>query len=320
LGVVRYDQIEDESDDDLTIVQRHLDATGAGSTILVPVGHEGRCQGNVTLIRPRANPEWSAIERSTLLALGLDLGMLVARATDHRRERLMREHLRGESNDSGLLLAKAAHDLGNPLASAQLNLETALADIDDPDLEAVVGRAHRSVGRMQGIVDDLMLMARLSPDTKPEAEVFDLREVISASVDDIAAVAEHVTLQVDLGPVALLVNGSRIELGRVIDNLLGNAVKYTPPGGHVQVRAAMEGAPVVAIVDTGYGIPEDQLDAVFTEFFRSTHPPARSQPGTGLGLAIVTRILARHHASISVRSTLGRGSEFRVEFPALESV
>lgn len=106
------------------------------------------------------------------------------------------------------------------------------------------------------------------------------------------------------------------ELGTVVDNLLGNAVKYTRPGGEVTVSIGSDdqGA-YLDCADTGLGISEADQVHLFSAFHRSTNPEALSLPGSGLGLAISRRIVQLHGGQVTVRSDLGRGSCFRVRLP-----
>jgi signal transduction histidine kinase len=118
----------------------------------------------------------------------------------------------------------------------------------------------------------------------------------------------------------LYVLGDAGELDHVVANLLGNAVKYTPAGGSVTVSMSRAGNDVaLQVTDTGIGIAAEEQESLFTEFFRSSNPEARSQPGTGLGLAIVARIVARHGGRIHLTSELRAGSTFRVLLPAAET-
>ena len=110
--------------------------------------------------------------------------------------------------------------------------------------------------------------------------------------------------------------GERDELARMMVNIVGNAVKYTPEGGRVSVCLEPVGDRVAfRCTDTGLGIDADDLDRLFDEFDRSSNPTAQAQPGSGLGLAIVRRIVDRHHAELVVDSTLGAGSTFSVLLP-----
>jgi signal transduction histidine kinase len=113
------------------------------------------------------------------------------------------------------------------------------------------------------------------------------------------------------------VRGDRARLAQVLDNLVSNAVKFTPPGGRVAIRArANEGRIILEVSDTGIGIPGSDQRRLFTRFYRASSAVAAAIPGTGLGLAITKMIVERHRGTIGVESREGSGSTFRVVLPA----
>jgi signal transduction histidine kinase len=113
------------------------------------------------------------------------------------------------------------------------------------------------------------------------------------------------------------VRGSVGDLERVVQNLVSNAVKFTPAGGTVAVSVACRRDRVVLdVVDDGVGISEDDQAGLFTEFFRGTNPAALRVPGTGLGLSIAQRVATRHGGRIDVESQLGRGTSVTLLLPA----
>jgi len=115
----------------------------------------------------------------------------------------------------------------------------------------------------------------------------------------------------------LIVRGDRIRIAQLLANLVSNAVKFTPPGGRVDVGARLrEGRVVLEFADTGIGIPEEEQQKMFQRFFRSTTAAAYAIQGTGLGLVIAKAITEAHGGSISFTSRPGLGTTFRVELPA----
>jgi signal transduction histidine kinase len=110
--------------------------------------------------------------------------------------------------------------------------------------------------------------------------------------------------------------GDVTHLRRVLDNLLGNALKFTPAGGRITVRLRQEGQNLVLeVADTGLGIPEDQLERIFERFYQVDGSMSRRFGGAGLGLALVKEIAEAHGGSVSVHSQPGEGSTFRVTLP-----
>jgi two-component system phosphate regulon sensor histidine kinase PhoR len=114
------------------------------------------------------------------------------------------------------------------------------------------------------------------------------------------------------------VRGDRGQLKQVLTNLLDNAIKFTPEKGMVRVNAVCaQGRVTVAVLDTGIGIPADDLPRIFERFYRVDKARSRELGGTGLGLAIVKHIVEAHGGSVSVESRLGEGSTFRFTLPAI---
>jgi signal transduction histidine kinase len=135
------------------------------------------------------------------------------------------------------------------------------------------------------------------------------------------AAAGEVSTTVVTPPEPLVVVGDPGELEDLLANLVSNAIKYSDPGGSVQVttaRVVEDGTAYVElrVSDRGIGIAEEELGRLFEEFFRSENVAARSRPGTGLGLTVVDRVVRRHHGRIEVESELGEGTTFRVLIPA----
>jgi len=107
-----------------------------------------------------------------------------------------------------------------------------------------------------------------------------------------------------------------VHFSRLLDNLIGNAIKFTPSGGSITVRLKREdGTAILEVSDTGVGIPGDKLDRVFDRFYQVDGSSTRRYGGTGLGLALVKEIAISHGGQVSVESTVGKGSIFRVNLP-----
>ena len=137
-------------------------------------------------------------------------------------------------------------------------------------------------------------------------------------VDRLSTQAEEkqIDLKMDYVPRGLTVLATEDGLHRIFLNLIGNAIKYTPPGGRVNVRMDQcEDEVVTAIIDSGVGIPEADLPHVFEEFYRASNVKQEGITGTGLGLAIVKDLVERYEGRISVHSTVGEGTTFTVVLP-----
>ena len=192
-----------------------------------------------------------------------------------------------------------------------------------------VGRVQSNSGRLLTLVDDLLTLARMrdEPAAEDERVPVALGEVVRSCWALVTPQAQQsgvrlVPRAVEDGhdPDGPVVLGDRQALEGVLINLLGNAVKFTPSGGEVEVRLDRDGDQAVLLVcDTGIGIPEDEVELLFTRFFRSSVTRDAAIPGSGLGLAIVQGVVTRHGGSIEVASQVGRGTTVTVRLPLAPS-
>jgi signal transduction histidine kinase len=219
-------------------------------------------------------------------------------------------------------VALISHDLRTPLTSIIGYVELALEDSDtqlDEERRGYLQIVSRSSERLLRLVDDLLFVARLQAG----------RLVLGRSELDLCVIAEQatqearpraegkeITLEFTGGsPVAI--SGDKGRIFQLLDNLISNAIKFTPAGGRIDVRAVVEGTDaVLEVSDTGIGIGPGEAQLVFDRFFRSSRVVAEQVPGTGLGLFIARAIVEAHDGTIAVSSRDGGGATFRVELPA----
>jgi heavy metal sensor kinase len=222
------------------------------------------------------------------------------------------------------LTANAAHELRSPLTAMQSSLEVALnADRTTAEYQEVLSVLLEECGHMRVLVNQLLLLAegdagRLCLDAKPVR----LDRLVATAVEMFRAVAETAGVELAaprLGPVALRGDGNR--LWQVVNNLLDNAVKFTPAGGTVSVSLVVEGKGgqgALTVADTGVGIAGQDLPRVFDRFFQGDKARDREAPssrGVGLGLSICQAIVAAHGGTVEVASAAGKGSTFTVRLP-----
>ncbi|NOY45425.1 MAG: HAMP domain-containing protein [Deltaproteobacteria bacterium] len=215
--------------------------------------------------------------------------------------------------------ADAAHELRSPLAAVQTECEVALRrPRPAQELRAALERVVCRVRKLAAMVEELLRLSRLENGVGPlDREEVDLAFVAAeaAALHRPAAEAKDVALEVrQAGPVQ--VRGDPGLLEEAVSNLVENAVRYTPSGGRVEVTVRRDPSPVVEVTDTGPGIPPEHLTCIFERFQRVEPGRSRRDGGSGLGLAIAQEIARLHGAEIRVESEMGRGSIFRLEFPA----
>ncbi|WP_437806344.1 ATP-binding protein [Sorangium sp. So ce1078] len=254
--------------------------------------------------------------------------VLVFRAIAERRalERLAEQRLADlvlADRRKNEFLAMLAHELRNPMA-AILTASTLLhAPDEDPEGAAYAAAVvERQVRHMARLVDDLLDVARISQGKIAlRAEVVDVSRVLQQSVETSRRPIEagrhelHLSIAGGLPPV----QGDATRLEQVFCNLLNNAAKYTPPGGHIWLSARGDsGEVVVSVRDNGGGIAPDLLPHVFDIFVQGDQSLHRSRGGLGVGLALVKRLVELHGGSCSCASAgVGQGAEFIVRLPAL---
>jgi signal transduction histidine kinase len=218
-------------------------------------------------------------------------------------------------------LSLVSHELRTPLTSIRGYLDLVLdeeAGELNPEQRRFLQAVERNSGRLLRLVGDLLFVAQADAGRLSlEREKVDLAELAAHCVEGAAPAASEksVTLVLMANPVPALV-GDRGRLAQVLDNLVSNALKFTPAGGTVEVRTFSAGeAVILEVEDTGIGIPEADQPRLFERFFRSSVADDRAIPGTGLGLAIVKAIVEAHAGLISIESREGKGTTFRVDLP-----
>jgi signal transduction histidine kinase len=243
----------------------------------------------------------------------------IARAIRYAVERKRAETEIEDAKDR--FFAAVSHDLRTPLACIIGYIEEVLVESSgtlDPELTSFLEVAAVNAERLRRLVNDVLFMARAragGPDL--DCSVVDLNEVASSATEAVRrfAVDKGIVLRLDRGTAPpVWADAGRIE--QVLDNLLGNAIKYTPPGGSVRVRVFTAGdAAAFSVSDTGAGISVDDRAHVFEYFFRSPAVREAAVSGVGLGLSIVKTIVDAHRGAVIIDSTPGAGSTFTVKLP-----
>jgi signal transduction histidine kinase len=207
-------------------------------------------------------------------------------------------------------VANASHQLRTPLTGIKLRLEAIRAEGGSAGENAA--KAEEELDRLEALVDDLLALAgAASP--PPSGVMVDLSSVAEDAVDRWQAPAAEDGKIVEGGRLEpALVFADPADLAHVVNNLIENALRYTPPGAHVTVESASEnGQATLVVADDGPGIPGDERARVFERFYRGSNG-RRLGPGTGLGLAIVAELVERWDGEVTLAS--GPGTRVRVDF------
>ncbi len=290
------------------------------SLMFAPVGVGRELLGYVLLARDVAQSTWTQDQQEAVMEVGRTLGRVVLNARLYDRER----HLVGELQEldryKGELIATISHELKTPLTSIMGHIEL-LEDLDTGigSVEAI----SRNADRLNRLVQNLLNYSQIQDKRETVRRPVDLRKLAEQSLELMAMQAEqgHVKMTLEVPDEPVMVTADADELGKVIDNLTSNAVKYSRRDGSVHLEVGSDGQHAyVQCADNGLGISGADQVHLFSAFHRSSNPEALSIPGTGLGLAISRRIAHMHGGEIIVVSELGKGSTFRLRLPLRESL
>ena len=210
----------------------------------------------------------------------------------------------------------AAHEIGTPLTALQTDLQLAERVAVTPDERRLVARAFAQAGRLRDLCDGLLRLSRIEAgNAGPSSRPCDLVSSVHSALDAAASRAEQadieLTAETPAEEVLVASDGSRVDA--IVMNLLDNAVKFTPPHGHVGIAVSIDGDhALLAVSDTGPGIPPDEREAVFARFHRGAN--SAGVPGSGLGLAIVDAAVAGSGGTVGVSSGEW-GTRFEVQLP-----
>jgi two-component system sensor histidine kinase SenX3 len=222
-------------------------------------------------------------------------------------------------------VANISHELKTPIGAMSVLAETLVDEHDPETVHRVVGRMLGEAERATRTIDDLMELSRIEMDGEREVESVRVSDLVARAVDRVTELAAQSDIRIStLDPVvgdgpqseSLLVDGHRRQLVSALGNLVENAVKYSEPGGSVQIRVRVaDGFVEILVADQGVGIPQRDLSRVFERFYRVDRARSRETGGTGLGLSIVRHVASNHRGEVLVSSVEGEGSTFTFRLP-----
>ena len=299
-----------------------LEKEGFITLVATPLMAKGRVVGAMNLANRRRRV-FSKEDIDVLASIGGQIGVAIENARLYQESRISYERLQKAYDDLKSLdklknefLSNISHELKTPLVSirgySELMHDEKLGDVLKPQkkaLEAII----RNTERLTRLIDSLLFLSiqqmgkteiRMIP--KPLA----LDEIVTSSMADMKVMAErkNINMMTDV-PAGLIVMGDRDRLTEVFLNLLDNAIKFTPTGGSISIKAWEEDRSVhVTVSDTGIGIPENVLPLLFQRFYQADASITRKYGGTGLGLYICKNIIDAHQGEIWIESKEGSGT------------
>lgn len=289
--------------------------------VFLPLMSLGRPLGALTLVAEHNNPQIG--DRRLLAAIALVLGLSLDNCRMYEGQRANAHHFEELHRMKSDFLTTVSHELRTPLTSIMMAAEMLLEEENPSEREGTRGLLVRNIVkgavRLRSLVEDLVSVSR-QDDFQPrlEPEPTPLRDLLTGAVQIVQPLltAKSQTLDVTLALPDITVRVDRLRFEQVLINLLSNAQRYSPPGGHIAVSVGeLQGDEVViAVRDSGPGVPQEDALMIFEPFFRG------DRSGLGLGLAIAKSIVELHRGRIWVEAAAGLGSRFCVAIPGASVV
>jgi signal transduction histidine kinase/CHASE3 domain sensor protein len=302
------------------IVPRHH-ADGIQAAAAFPIQNAGRVIGAllVRFTRPRS---FTRSDMTFMIAMSRIAGESLERARLYEAERTARTAAEAANRAKAAFLASMSHELRTPLQAAlgfaQL-IRSGLYGPITPDQSEVLGRVERSQTHLTRLIDDILDFARLEAGrVRMQVEEVSVSDAFSSLAPLVEPQATKKGIELSLVPPAdpLIVSADKHRLQQILVNLVGNAIKFTPESGMIQVGAAGDGElATINVRDTGPGIPADRLQSIFEPFVQVNEGHTRPHAGVGLGLAISRDLARAMGGELAVESVVGAGSTFSVTLP-----
>ncbi len=294
-------------------------AQGGDRLMALPLRAADHQVGHLVVVRQDGGDHPTETTFDALRQVSRELGRIVLNNRTFETERRLVSELQQVDRYKSELIATISHELKTPLASIIGHVEL-LEDLDTGINSVEV--ISRNAARLNGLINNLLSYSSLQERRERERKHVGMVALCHQTIESLSRQVDAVGVQIAMpaGQAELTVCADPAELSQVVDNIVVNALKYTPVGGRVEVGVSRaDDKAVITCTDTGLGIAEQDLKHLFSAFYRSSNPAALSIPGTGLGLAISRRIVELHGGELSVESTLGQGSTFTLTLPLSEA-
>lgn len=306
--------------------RRFMEISGMGSVAFVPLNWQGERLGVLALgfEEPRA---FDRGDMEFLESVGTQLAMRIKVGRQQEEQARQLERLKEADRIKGSFLSAASHELRTPLSSIRGYAEFLEDELAGPLTEqqrAFVQEIGVGADRLRRIVDDILDYARLEAGSFGlQVHECDLNVVVAGVLSSLRPQfrAGRIKVQrtIPRTPVHITIDPHRI--GQVVLNLVGNAVKFTPPGGKIRVAVRpFRDAVMIEVADTGIGIDTRHLPRLFDRFYQADSSLTRARGGAGLGLAIAKGLIEAHGGEIGVESVLGSGSKFWFTVPRVNQL
>lgn len=303
-------------------VAAHLSALGVISYLVCPLMLDGALVGRISLISGRPEGTWDEDTMYLAEQAAADLARAVGHAHLYEEQRQMVAELEAADQAKAFWVSNVSHELRTPLTSVRGYLEMVrdgeAGELPD-EAATMLGAVDRNAARLQGLIENLLTLSKVGAGTfQVKKSRVDVEDLARSVVSDMAGAAARSGVALGLVDSAqgAAVLGDTDALSRALVNLVANAVKFSPPGGRVTLVVGSTGGEVsLSVVDTGMGIPEDELAHIGERFFRASNAQAAVVPGTGLGLSIVRAVVDALDGRFSLTSTEGAGTTACITLP-----
>jgi signal transduction histidine kinase len=299
----------------------------AASLLAVPMGEGSSSLGIIWVVMLDQPRQWSRAELGLIqhVAGNAAHGLIQSHLISSQQQVVKQlQQLDKAKTD---FLATVNHELRTPLTSIMAYLDMIQESTEQPvspEVHQMLDIVVRNTERLRMLIEDMLSVSR----NGLEDNLMHLTPVHLGRTLDLVAGAlrplaqlQNVTIAVDPAPEDPEILADEVQLQQVFTNLVSNAIKFTPSGGRIEVGSESHAAPdgsrwaTISVADNGIGISSEEIDHVFTRFYRASNAMSGAIPGTGLGLAITQDIVARHGGHIDVASTLGAGTTVTVSLP-----
>lgn len=213
---------------------------------------------------------------------------------------------------------RLTHDIKSHVAAIQNSLDVVLLSENERDKRYFAAKAHKRAQKLTSFVREMLKLTRLRMMHKFDMKVFPIEESLEKVIQELRPVALNKKIRINLEKnlTDKMLSGNQISIEEAINNLISNAIKYSPVESNIHVKAVnKKGSVIIEIIDNGIGIPTHEQKLVFHEFYRASNVENIERDSSGSGLSLVKQIITMHNGNISVESKLNEGSKFIITLP-----